>query len=201
MDGIRRDTSFPMRARAHIAAAGKPRADPQPPRWFRRPTETRRRRRRDRGDDGGFKTKIISIVSRPHRFRSSARYRSRDARNARLAIPPHHPTPEVPRFPVQPLVDSLARRSRTYHEATLAHGTRLHRDGVGRAGIGGIEGFNVVLFVRHGKCVEVQSGGRPDASIGVSLRFRSFAFAVSQFRSFAFVFRFEWVSVLTGRDP
>lgn len=173
-------------ARAHIAAAGKPRADPQPPRWFRRPTETRRRRRRDRGDDGGFKTKIISIVSRRHRFRSSARYRSRDARNARLAIPPHHPTPEVPRFPVQPLVDSLARRSRTYHEATLAHGTRLHRDGVGRAGIGGIEGFNVVLFVRHGKCVEVQSAGRPDASIGVSL-----SLSLSQFRSFAFVFRFS----------
>ena len=173
-------------ARAHIAAAGKPRADPQPPRWFRRPTETRRRRRRDRGDDGGFKTKIISIVSRRHRFRSSARYRSRDARNARLAIPPHHPpTPEVPRFPVQPLVDSLARRSRTYHEATLAHGTRLHRDGVGRAGIGGIEGFNVVLFVRHGKWVEVQSAGRPDASIGVSL-----SLSLSQFRSFAVSFSF-----------
>lgn len=119
------------RARAHRPPTGNPARILS--RRFRRPTETRRRRR-DRGDDGGFKNKIISIHSRRHRFRSSTRYRSRDARTRVSRSAASQP----PRF------------SPTYHEATLAHGTRLHRDGVGRAGIGGVEGFNVVVFVRHG---------------------------------------------------
>lgn len=145
----------PRCARAHRPPTGNPARILS--RRFRRPTETRRRRR-DRGDDGGFKNKIISIHSRHHRFRSSTRYRSRDARTRVSRSAASQP----PRF------------SPTYHEATLAHGTRLHRDGVGRAGIGGVEGFNVVLFVRHDdKCVEVQSDGR---RIHQSL---AFAFAVS----------------------
>jgi len=163
MDGVGKRLSE-VRARAHRPPTGNPARILS--RRFRRPTETRRRRR-DRGDDGGFKNKIISIHSRRHRFRSSTRYRSRDARTRVSRSAASQP----PRF------------SPTYHEATLAHGTRLHRDGVGRAGIGGVEGFNVVLFVRHDdKCVEVQSDGRgtrthpPEsrlASLSVRFPFRS----------------------------
>lgn len=140
-------------ARARVVADGKPRAILS--RRFRRTAETRRRRRH-RDDDGGLKTKIISIHSHRHRFRSSTRRRRRRARTRVARSAASSPERSQVRFAVVVVV--VGSSSRTHHEAILAHGARLHRDGVGRAGIGAFEGFNVVLVVRHGECVEVQSG-------------------------------------------
>jgi len=142
-------------ARARVVADGKPRAILS--RRFRRTAETRRRRRH-RDDDGGLKTKIISIHSHRHRFRSSTRRWRRRARTRVARSAASSPERSQVRFAVVVVVVVVGSSSRTHHEAILAHGARLHRDGVGRAGIGAFEGFNVVLVVRHGECVEVQSG-------------------------------------------
>jgi len=152
-DAVQTPETTDARARARVVADGKPRAILS--RRFRRTAETRRRRRH-RDDDGGLKTKIISIHSHRRRFRSSTRRWRRRARTRVARSAASSPERSQVRFAVVVVV--VGSSSRTHHEAILAHGARLHRDGVGRAGIGAFEGFNVVLVVRHGECVEVQSG-------------------------------------------